>query len=155
VGEKGLPSLLALPSLFSSPPDSQNQKGSPWLEVKPYTKRKGGVGEEKAKPGEPTSRFTILGLFPQNRDEALALQEELEGAVIAQPDGETELKKSLLSFLRNEIEARQRELAVSIPDANGKRGNAGNNYTDEGRGGNKTAGGIESQSGDRQSLNIR
>lgn len=48
-------------------------------------------------------------------NEALTLQEELEGAVTAQPDAEAEVKLRLLSFLRNEIEALQRELTIGIP----------------------------------------
>ena len=48
-------------------------------------------------------------------NEALALQEKLEQAVTSCPDAGAETKLRLLSFLRNEIEALQRELAIGIP----------------------------------------
>lgn len=48
-------------------------------------------------------------------NEALALQEELEQTVANRSDPEAEVKLRLLSFLRNEIEALQRELQVGIP----------------------------------------
>ena len=48
-------------------------------------------------------------------NEALALLDELERTVNAQPDPEAEVKVRLLSFLHNEIEALQRELSIAIP----------------------------------------
>lgn len=47
--------------------------------------------------------------------EAFALQEELEQEIISREDEEAEVKLRLLSFLREEISALQRELTVSIP----------------------------------------
>lgn len=49
-------------------------------------------------------------------NEAHQLREELERAVNARPaDPTTEMKHRLLSFLRQEIDALQGELAVAIP----------------------------------------